>query len=71
MRTKSHILDRSEKLIFQLPKAVQPMRQHQQLTLEVLIDIRDRLTFINSALQALNKQINDINKGGDTDEGKD
>lgn len=57
MRTKSHILDRSEKVLLKLPKEGQLMVEHEHLFLEVWIDIRDRLTFINSALQALNKHI--------------
>ena len=57
MRTKSTILDRSEKVLLKLPPVVQPKRDHQHLLLEVLIDIRNRLTFINSPLQALNKNI--------------
>lgn len=57
MRTKRHILDRSEKVLLQLPKEGQLMIEHEHLFLEVWIDIRDRLTFIMTTLQAINNKL--------------
>lgn len=57
MRLKSHILDRSEKVLLKFPEYSPVKAEHDHLFLEVLLDIRDRLTLINSALQALNKQM--------------
>jgi len=60
MRTKANILDRSEKVWLKLPKAYQLMAEHEQLSLEVWIDIRDRLTFIMTTLQAINTKLPEL-----------
>lgn len=64
MRTKSHILDRSEKILLKLPEERQLMLEHELLFLEVQIDVRDQLTFIKCALQALNKHLANLKGGG-------
>ena len=60
MRTKATILDRSEKVLLKIPGEGHLMVEHEHLFLEVWIDIRDRLTFIMTTLQAINKKLPEL-----------
>lgn len=60
MRTKQEILEQSHKTILKLLEESALTVEHEHLFLEVLIDIRDRLTFIMTTLQAIYKKLPEL-----------
>lgn len=59
MRIKHHILDDMRNNINKAPKESRCLLEHEYCFIEVMIDIRDELTFIKSALEGLKRAMPD------------